>query len=335
MGAFAGLAALTALPRLASAEETSDILADYEARRFFHEENNNDLRLSALQARDRRGAIPNDNRPPVRRVPERTLPPNPPASEGVIRRVRIANGAKVCALTFDMCELATVTSGFDTDMIIWLQDKNIPATLFMGGKWMRTHERRVREVLRDPLFEIGNHAWAHANFAMLTPERMREEILDTQCQYELLLEKTRKEAARSSIGGGMPTPEVLKYFRFPYGRCTPEALNQLAELGLEPIQWDVVAETGGNNASLARSRHVIGKVQPGSIILFHANMVPRGSFQLLRYVVTGLERDGYRFVTVGELLALGTPERAKDGYFEKPGDNADLDRRYGKEGTGR
>ncbi len=185
LGASLGLAAGfgLGLPHaLSQSADTARLLADYEARRLFHEENRNDLRLPALQARDRRGAVPNNNRPPQRREPLHTLPPNPAARDGVIRSVAISSNEKVCALTFDMCELATSTSGFDADMIIWLQDKTIPATLFMGGKWMRSHERRVREVLRDPLFEIGNHAWVHGNFALLSEEKMCEEILDTQCQ---------------------------------------------------------------------------------------------------------------------------------------------------------
>ncbi len=309
--------------------------AGYAEARLFHEENKNDLRLPALQARDRRGAVPNNGRPPSRRVPVHSLPPNPAARDGVIRRVQPAGGEKVCALTFDMCELATSTSGFDADLVIWLQDASIPATFFLGGKWMRSHERRVREMLCDPLFELASHAWAHGNFALLSRERMREEILDTQCQYELLLEEHLRTAGRSGLGGSLPVPECLRHFRFPYGRCSPEALDLLAELGLEPVQWDVVAETGGSNASIARARLVAEKVRPGSILLFHGNLVPKGTFQLLRYVVNSLERQGYRFATVGELLSLGEPQRDREGYFERPGDNVSLDTRFGREGTGR
>ena len=54
----------------------------------------------------------------------------------------------------------------------------------MGGKWMRTHAKRVKQIMRDPLFEIGNHAWSHGNFGIMTPERMREEIQFTQAEYE-------------------------------------------------------------------------------------------------------------------------------------------------------
>lgn len=319
----------------ATDEERQRILAECADRLLFHEENRSDLRLQALQARDRRGAVPNNNRPPQKREPSFSLPANPAAREGAIRRVSITSGEKVCALTFDLCELATSTTGFDADIVLWLQDNTVPATFFMGGKWMRSHERRVRELLQDPLFEVGNHAWAHGNFALLSPERMREEILDTQCQYELIREQVLRNRNRSQVGNNFPLPECLHTFRFPYGRSSEAALNLLAELGLEPVQWDVVAETGGNNASLDQARQVIAHVSPGSILLFHANLVPKGSFQLLRYVATGLRRQGYRFVTIRELLALGTPVREKEGYFVTPGDNASLDERFGAEGTGR
>ena len=330
MGIALGLAG--PVPALAAHADPA-VLAEYEARLRFHEENRNELRIPALQARDRRASIPSDARPPARREPRFRLPENPAALEGAIRSVE--TGERVCALTFDMCELATSTSGFDADIVLWLQDNSVPATFFMGGKWMRTHERRVREILRDPLFEIANHAWSHGNFGLLSEARMREEILDTQCQYELIREDVLKNSGRSALGDGFPPSPSLRFFRFPYGRSSETALRLLAEYGLEPIQWNVVAETGGNNASLQQAREVMRQVTPGSILLFHANLVPKGSFQLLRYVAEGLRRQGYRFVTVGELLALGTPLREKDGYFLKPGDNAALDTRFGPEGTGR
>ena len=112
---------------------------DYESRLSYHRDNKGDLRIPPIAAADRRRAIPNDNRPPLQREPSVKLPPLPADMENVVRRVNIPGGEKVCALTFDLCELATLTTGFDADIVGWLQDQSIPATLFMGGKWMRTH----------------------------------------------------------------------------------------------------------------------------------------------------------------------------------------------------
>lgn len=304
---------------------------DYESRLSYHRDNKGDLRIPPIAAADRRRAIPNDNRPPLQREPSVELPPLPADMENVVRRVNIPGGEKVCALTFDLCELATLTTGFDADIVGWLQDQSIPATLFMGGKWMRTHAKRVKQIMRDPLFEIGNHAWSHGNFGIMTPERMREEIQFTQAEYEELRQQSIRESSRDGSEGIDP-PHL---FRFPYGRCNDESLKLVAQLGLRAIQWDVVAETGGNNANLEQGRHVASMVKPGSILLFHANLVPKGSFQLLRYVVGTLKMQGYRFVCVGELLKMGKPEVTRDGYFLKPGDNRALDTRFGPEGTGR
>ena len=306
----------------------------YESRLAYHKDNKGDLRIPPIAAADRRRAIPNDNRPPLQKEPTGKLPPLASDAENVVRRVHIANGEKVCALTFDLCELATLTTGFDADIIGWLQDQSVPATLFMGGKWMRTHAKRVKQIMRDPLFEIGNHAWSHGNFGIMSPERMREEIQFTQAEYEDLRAQAIREGERDGTAGIDPAP-LPGFFRFPYGRCNDESLKLVAQLGLRAIQWDVVAETGGNNANLEQGRQVASMVKPGSIILFHANLVPKGSFQLLRYVVGTLKMQGYRFVCVGELLKMGKPEVTRDGYFVRPGDNKALDTRFGPEGTGR
>lgn len=86
---------------------------------------------------DQRRALPNNSAPPERRLPRMQLPPLPPQEEGSIRRVMLPEGVKAVALTFDLCELATTTTGYDADAINFLRREHIPATLFMGGKWMR------------------------------------------------------------------------------------------------------------------------------------------------------------------------------------------------------
>ena len=95
-----------------------------------------------LDKYDLKRAIKNNYAPPEKLRPDINL--EPVKDLGIIRRVNLYNkNLKVIALTFDMCELDTNTSGCDMDIINFLRENNIKATLFMGGKWMRTHERRV------------------------------------------------------------------------------------------------------------------------------------------------------------------------------------------------
>lgn len=273
-------------------------------------------------------AIPNITNPPERLLPLHELPPLS-GNEGVIRRVKLPNGVKAAALTFDMCELDTSTTGCDMAVLSLLRERGIPATLFMGGKWMRTHSRRVKEImLEGELFEIGNHNWSHGNCALLSDEGLKAQVLWTQAEYELL----REEAGAYNI------PEVPGLFRLPYGRNNERALKTLAGLGMRVVQWDVAAEAGDNSSPKRAKRSaktVAAMTRPGSILLFHANLVPKGTANLLREVIDILADEGYEFLKVSELLAMGETETVRDGYFSRPKDNYPLDKKFGADGTGR
>lgn len=281
---------------------------------------------------DSRNALPNDPSIPKNYIPVCSLPPllN---TIGTIRRVDVLRDKKVVALTFDMCELATKTTGYDTAIINFLRLHQIPATLFLGGKWMRTHSERAMQLIADPLFEIGNHAWAHGNFGIMSEAKMKEQVLWTQAQYEILRKQVIEYIKLKNFP--LPTiPECMQLFRLPYGRCTEQALKLLAELGFYVIQWDVVAEVHNNNSIQGLEQYVVKNVKSGSIILFHANCVPIGSATLLKKTVELLKHQGYQFVTVSTLLTMGKPQYTMDGYFTSPGDNLSLDTKFGIDGTG-
>ena len=280
-----------------------------------------------LNSLDLRKAVPNNTSPPEILYPSTNLNPLN-KNEGVIRRVNLFKTENVAALTFDMCELETITTGCDMKIIKFLRDKKIPATLFMGGKWIRTHSKRVKQIMLDNvtngnLFEIANHNWSHGNCALLSETNLKNQILWTQSQYEILRNELLNENPDLDLN---MIPKVPELFRLPYGRNSEKSLKIISDLGLRIIQWDVAAESG-DNSKIQRAKR--------SILLFHANLVPKGSDILLREVVRELENKNYRFVTVSELLKLGIPETTRNGYFSKPGDNIALDKKFGIDGTGR
>ena len=194
---------------------------------------------------------------------------------------------------------------------------------------MRTHATRVKEImLEGDFFEIGNHNWSHGNCALLSDEGLKAQVLWTQAEYELI----REEAGTWNI------PEVPRLFRLPYGRNNEQALRTLAGLGMRVVQWDIAAEAGDNsNYKRAKrsAKNVAAMTKPGSILLFHANLVPKGTVNLLRELIDILEAEGYEFVKVSELLAMGETETVRDGYFSRPKDNYALDKKFGIDGTGR
>ena len=279
-----------------------------------------------------------DDSPPARLTPRLSASPPPLATKNAVRRVELPPSSLAVALTFDLCELATKTAGYDAELVDFLRAASVRATFFVGGKWMRSHPERAMQLMADPCFEIGNHAWTHGNFGVLGEAAAREQLLWTQAQYELLREEIERRAHRSgkivdvkaAMAAIAPLPRL---FRFPYGRCRPEALELLARHGLTGIEWDVPAEDDALGATQAAAK-ALSKIRPGSIVLLHANGVPKNTAALVKILVPALRAKGYALLTVGELLGRGPVEAPEECYDETPGDTLIFDQTYG-DGTRR
>jgi peptidoglycan-N-acetylglucosamine deacetylase len=246
-----------------------------------------------------------------------------------IREVKIPDNRKVLAFTFDLCEAPSETAGFDSELVDFLAKNSVNATFFAGGKWMRSHPQETMRLMADPLFEIGNHSWSHANFRHLGPDTAKEQIVRTQEEYsrlrEMLVARLRAEGASSNRIEAIPPLPGL--FRFPYGACTSESLGLLAEQGLYAIQWNIVSgDPAKNRTSEGIIGTVLSQVRPGSIIIFHANGKGRGTFGALRVLIPKLRSQGYEFTTVSELLASGNPVSVPECYELNPGDTLKYDR---------
>ncbi|MFO1145950.1 MAG: polysaccharide deacetylase family protein [Rhodospirillales bacterium] len=261
---------------------------------------------------------------------------SPPPVPGSIRRVKPAAGDRPVALTFDLCERADQLSVYDGAVINALRREKAPATFFAGGKWMRSHPERAMQLIADPLFEVGNHAWTHGNLRVMDAEKTEQQIAWTQREFALL----RATLARRGAEAGVPADEIARLpqqptaLRFPYGVCSRQSLDAAAANGLAAIQWDVISGDASRGAAAAQLvRTVLGEARPGSIIVFHANGNGHGTAQALPEIIAGLRQKDFRLVTISELLRSGEPYATDDCYELRPGDNTRYDRLFG-EGTG-
>ncbi|EIC19340.1 polysaccharide deacetylase family protein [Thiorhodovibrio frisius] len=272
------------------------------------------------------------------------LPPLPSYLRGSIRSVDLAQsnsrpaGQKWVALTFDLCEQANERTGYQADTINYLRQHRIPATFYAGGKWMKTHPQQAMQLMADPLFEVGNHAWSHGNMRVLTGAAMRRQITWTQAQYAQLRDELAARSCTRAAGSNEMAriPRYPTTFRFPYGTCSQESLDALADYGLAAIQWTVVTGDPARGQSAAGiARQVLNGVKSssGSIVIAHANGRGWNTAAALPQFIPQLQADGYRFVTVSDLLLAGQPVSAQSCYELRPGDNARYDRLFG-EGTG-
>ena len=271
--------------------------------------------------------------PPERARPTLRRAPVLPAFRGSIRSVD-TGGRKLIALGFDIGERNNDFAGYDGVIIDYLRRHRVKATLYMGGKWLYTHPERALQLIADPLFEIGNHAWTHGNFRLLSPQQVDEQIYFTEVAYEDL----RTQLAAMDCARAHPTeiakiPEGSVTFRFPYGTCNNRSLAQVNDAGLPAVQWDIVTADPAPRQSAQAIAGEVLKAKPGSIVVLHANGRGWNTARALPLFIPKMRKAGWEFVTVAELLTLGTPVITQECFEREPGDNLKYDRLFGV-GTG-
>lgn len=254
-----------------------------------------------------------------------SLSPAAPVAEamtGSIRRVGLETDDKLIALTFDLCETAGAIAGFDAGIVDYLRANDVKATFFTSGKWFTTHASTAAEMIGQGRFEFANHGWSHRDMRQLSGAALREEIVFAQAAYERLRAGVLAGRCVNADGeSGVPISPRMSLLRFPFGTCNAEALRAVAEQGLLAVQWDVVTgDPDPGRSARAIAATVLRQARPGSIIVAHANGRGWHTAAALPLIVPALRQQGYRFVTVSELVAAGKPEIADSCYENRPGD---------------
>ena len=191
---------------------------------------------------------------------------------------------KRIALTFDACS-SIHQSQLDRKLVQVLVDYNVPATLFMGGKWVEDQPEAAKELADNPLFEIANHGFHHRHLTRLDRATTKQEL-------------QRAQDAIETITGVRP-----RYFRAPYGEYNRQLVKVAAGLGLTTIQYDLASGDPDKRATAKRlSRHVLHNVKGGSIVVMHINQRGWHTAEALPTIIRDLREQGYTFVTVSELL---------------------------------
>ena len=258
--------------------------------------------------------------------------PLPSDRRGSIRRVDIADGRKAIALTLDMCEIRGEVSGYDGGVFDYLRSEGVKATLFAGGKWMRSHLSRTQQLMTDPLFEIASHGSAHRNVRKLSGEQLTDEILGPQRAYEAIREGLPETQCAKRIANPMQSvaPRISLY-RFPFGACNEAALNAVNDAGLAAIQWDVsIGDADPGSSAIVLAARIVRNAKSGSIIIAHANGRGWHTADALRIAIPKLKAKGFEFVTVSELLELGQAVVASSCYDSRPGDTDRYDFLFAK-----
>jgi peptidoglycan-N-acetylglucosamine deacetylase len=143
---------------------------------------------------------------------------------------------------------------------------------------------------------IGNHGYSHKTFIGKLPGWIRRDIEQATPAIEM----------RAGAPAVAPT-KTAGLFRPPYGIRWFGLDGVLRLLKLEAITWDVNGEDWKRRPEDI-ARKVIREAKPGSIILLHDGIPPKGqgtrenTVRALPAIIAELSRS-YEFVTVPQLIA--------------------------------
>ncbi|HEX7158921.1 MAG TPA: polysaccharide deacetylase family protein, partial [Edaphobacter sp.] len=97
----------------------------------------------------------------------------------------------------------------------------VRATFFLIGRFVRSEPALVREVAAAG-HVIGNHSMTHPWLSFVSDVRVRQELRDCNAALE------------DTLGAR------VRYFRAPHGARRPYVLRVARELGLTPVQWNII-----------------------------------------------------------------------------------------------
>jgi len=199
---------------------------------------------------------------------------------------------KVVALTFDDGPNPPYTD----EIVDYLHAQRVPATFFVVGRAVTQHPATVRKEVDDG-DAIGNHSWDHAHLVLERRPHIAREISMTDAAIQR--------------AAGVKT----RLFRPPFGARDYAVISVARRMGYQVIMWSVPLPKDWQSPPppVIRDR-VLPYVKDGSIIVLHDGNRGAGgdrsnTVAATKLIVEALRAQGYRFVTVPELLQLGYLER--------------------------
>lgn len=196
------------------------------------------------------------------------------------------NAGKAVALTFDDGPHPTYTP----EILDILEKHSAKATFFVIGQNAEKYPDIVKRAF-DEGHEIGNHTYSHPNMNRINSDKVIDEIQKTARTIE-------------DITGKKP---IL--FRSPGGYLDDGLISTAHKFDCTPVLWSWRQDTRDWAKPSVKQvvKTVLDNLRDGDIILFHDfNTKSSPTPAALEIILPELEKRGYSFVTVSELMGKET-----------------------------
>lgn len=196
----------------------------------------------------------------------------------------VPTDSQVIALTFD----DGPDPKYTPQIASLLKAYNAKATFFVVGSRVKQCPQVARQLVQEQ-HELANHTYSHPSIQGLSKQRLRDEIVRTQ---DTILKYT----------GVQPL-----LFRPPGGYYSEKIVEVAKQAGFLVVMWSWHQDTRDwSDPGVKKiTDKVLKNARNGDIVLFHDYGGKRDqTVEALRQILPELQRRGYKFVTVSELMKL-------------------------------
>ena len=192
----------------------------------------------------------------------------------------LADGEKKIYITFD----AGYENGNVEKILDILKEEKVPAAFFLLDNIILKNTDLVTR-MSDEGHLVCNHTKRHRDLTAASFEEISKDLSELECIYK---EKVGKD--------------MSKYFRFPEGKYSLEAVKSVSLLGYKTIFWSFAYDDWDNSGQRSEEyalNKVLSNTHNGAVMLFHPTSSTNAA--IFSRLISEWRDMGYSFGTLDEL----------------------------------
>nr|WP_307256314.1 polysaccharide deacetylase family protein [Oikeobacillus pervagus] len=166
------------------------------------------------------------------------------------------------------------------EMLSTLKKHQVHATFFLEGRWTKENPD-LAQMIVDGHHEVGNHSYSHPDMSILSNEKIRKQLTETNNVIEAT------------------TKNKVSLFAPPSGSYREDVVKIAHSLNMYTIMWTIDTIDWKKPNPDVLIQRVTSKIHPGAIILMHPTESTSKSLDTLIKEIKG---KNYKLDTVSELL---------------------------------
>ena len=187
----------------------------------------------------------------------------------------------------DKCMYLTFDCGYEynnltDDILDILKEKNVKAAFFVTLSYIKKNPEKIDRMIKEGHI-VGNHSATHPVFPDISRTKMAEELYKVD-------EYLQKHFNYKN-----------KYFRFPTGAYSENALELVTSVGYKSVFWSLAHgdyDTGKQPTVEKTFKTVTDRFHPGAVILLHA--ISESNTKALADIIDEANAQGYTFKTLDD-----------------------------------